>query len=141
MRAADHPRTPSRVGGWLLVLCTLLIAGHPIGFAIAAASAIQAIPLRGVPLVLVLVARLVVTAVGISAGVALANCRPSAVAMAQTALVLSAAMDLFVYATPFFPNNRMPGDTPFYVAASIGYHSAWMLYLFRSRRVREIYRS
>ena len=44
-----------------------------------------------------------------------------------------------VYTTPYFPNNRMPGDTPFYVAASLAYHGAWLAYLFRSRRVRNTY--
>jgi hypothetical protein len=107
-----------------------------LSFAVSAASAVGALYLRGVPLFLVLVARLVVTSVGIAAGMALMNARPGAVAMAQIALALSAGMDLFVYTTPFFPNNRIPGDTPLYIAASIAYHAAWMLYLLKSPRVK-----
>ena len=41
-------------------------------------------------------------------------------------------MDLVVYETAIFPNNRMPGDTPFYVAASLAYHLGWIIYLWRS---------
>jgi hypothetical protein len=33
----------------------------------------------------------------------------------------------------------MPGDTIYYVAASLTYHGAWLLYLFRSKRVRATY--
>jgi hypothetical protein len=33
----------------------------------------------------------------------------------------------------------MPGDTIYYVAASLAYHGAWLAYLWRSRRVRAIY--
>jgi hypothetical protein len=132
----DRSEAPPPAGGWLLVLCVLLIAGHPLSFAVSAASAVGALYVRGVPLLLVLVARLVVTAVGIAAGMALMNARPGAVAMTQIALALSAGMDLLVYTTPFFPNNRMPGATPVYMAASIAYHAAWMLYLLKSPRVK-----
>jgi hypothetical protein len=127
-----------RLRGAMLVLCVMLIAGHPIRLALATAVAISALPVRGAPLLLVLLARLVVTGFGVAAGRALASSRPAAVGMAQTALALSALMDAFVYTTSFFPNNRMPGDTPFYLAASLGYHLAWMLYLYRWRRVNAI---
>ena len=59
--------------------------------------------------------------------------------LARLALVASAATDLFVYTTPYFPNNRLPGDTVYYVAASLAYHGAWLLYLARSKRVRTTY--
>jgi hypothetical protein len=65
--------------------------------------------------------------------------QPGAVTLAKAALVASAAMDLFVYMTPYFPNNRVPGDTPLYVAATLAYHGAWLLYLTRSTRVRATY--
>ena len=55
------------------------------------------------------------------------------------ALVISAATDVFVYTTPYFPNNRLPGDTVYYVAASLSYHAAWLTYLILSRRVRNTY--
>ena len=95
--------------------------------------------MRGLPLALVLMLRLLVTALGIAAGLALLARRGAAVALAKTALVASAATDLFVYLTPFYPNNRLPGDTVWYVAASLLYHGVWLAYLFRSTRVRNTY--
>jgi hypothetical protein len=126
----------SGIGGWLLVLCAVLLVWQPISFALVASSALDALPVRGMPLALVLAARLVVTALGIAAGLALAARRPAAVALAKASLVTSAAMDLFVYATPYFPNNRAPGTTPIYVAITLLWYGAWTAYVFRSRRVR-----
>lgn len=131
--------TRAGVGGWLLVLCTLLLVWHPLNFAIAAASALNALPLRGTPLALVLAGRLVVTALGIAAGIALLARRPAAVMLTIAALAASAAADVFVYATPYMPSNRLPGDTKWYVAGSLLYHAAWLLYLVRSARVRNTY--
>lgn len=137
--AEINAKEPQGVGGWLLVLSRLLIVWGPANFGLAAMRALPALPLRGWPLGAVLVARLLVTAFGIGAGMALASRRSSAVRLAQTALLLSAAMDLVVYTTPYFPNNRMPGDTPLHVAASLTYHGGWLMYLHRSRRVRNTY--
>jgi hypothetical protein len=81
----------------------------------------------------------VVCAFGIAAGLALLRRLPSAVTIAKAALVASAATDLFVYATPYFPSNRLPGDTPIYVAVSLAYHAIWLTYLFTSKRVRDTY--
>ena len=127
------------IGGWLLVLCLLLLIWHPLNFAVAAAGALEALPLRGAPLAVMLAARLLVTAVGIAAGIALLARRPAAVALAMAALALSAAADLFGYTTSYMPSNRLPGDTVWYVAVSLLYHAAWLLYLVRSTRVRNTY--
>ena len=125
----------SGVGGWLLLLAALLIVWHPLSLGLVASSALEALPLRGLPLALVLLLRVVVTAIGIAAGLALAGRRPGAVGLAKVSLALSAATDVFVYTTPYFPNNRLPGETPYYVAASLIYYGAWLAYLIRSTRV------
>jgi hypothetical protein len=130
---------PARVGGWLLLLSRLLIVWHPLTLAIAAVRALDAIAVRGAPVVAVLVVRIIVTAVGVAAGIALSNRHAGAVTLAKIALISSGATDLFVYSTPYFPNNRIPGDTIYYVAASLAYHGGWLMYLFRSRRVRDTY--
>jgi hypothetical protein len=129
----------SGVGGWLLVLCGVLLVWQPVSFGLVASAALDALPVRGTPLALVLAARLLVTAVGIAAGLALAGRRPSGVAMAKASLIASAAMDLFVYATPYFPNNRAPGETPVYAAVSIAWYAGWFVYLSRSSRVRSTF--
>lgn len=129
----------SGVGGWLLVLCGVLLVWQPISFGLVASSSLDALTVRGVPLAIVLALRLLVTAFGIAAGLALAGRRPSAIFMAKIALVASAAMDVFVYATPYSPNNRAPGETPIYVAVTVGWSTAWLVYLSRSRRVRSTF--
>ena len=127
------------VSGWLLLLCRLLIVFHPLSLAVTASGALNAVAVRGTAVVLTLVLRLVVVGFGMAAGRALQTLQPGAVTLARLALVASAATDLFVYATPYFPNNRLPGDTVYYVAASLAYHGAWLLYLSRSKRVRVTY--
>ena len=131
--------SPKGVGGWLLVLCALLLVWQPVSLGFVASGVFDAVAVRGLSLALVLLLRLAVTALGIAAGLALAGGRPYAVAIAKWSLTASAAVDVFVYLTPFFPNNRFPGDTPFYVAWSLAYNGAWLMYLFRSRRVRSTF--
>lgn len=127
------------VRGWLLVLCALLLVWHPLSLGLTASSVLDRLPVRGLPLALVLMLRLFVTALGIAAGLALLARRSAAVALAKTALVASAATDLFVYLTPFYPNNRLPGDTVWYVVVSLAYHGVWLAYVFRSTRVQNTY--
>jgi hypothetical protein len=132
-------RSPSGVGGWLTLLCRLLIVFQPLSLAVTASSALDALAVRGAPVAAVLVLRLLVAALGVAAGRALQGLKPGAVALARAAVAASAATDLFVYTTPYFPNNRPPGDTVWYAGASLTIHAAWMMYLFRSRRVRNTY--
>lgn len=124
---------------WLLLLCFLLIVWHPLSLAIVAARALPALSVRGLPMAIVLVARLLVTGLGVGAGLALVRRRPGAVTLAKWALVLSAATEIFVYTTPFFPANQFPGDIPLLIGWSLAYHSIWIAYLFRSKRVRSTF--
>jgi hypothetical protein len=127
------------VKGWLLLLSRLLIVWQPLNLAVAGMGAIGAMGVRGPAVAIILVVRTIVIAVGVAAGIALSNRHAGAVSLAKVALALSAATDLFVYTTPYFPNNRAPGDTIFYIAASMAYHCVWLVYLYRSRQVRELF--
>jgi hypothetical protein len=131
-----EPLDHEGVGGWLLVLCRLLIVFHPLSLAITASNALGALAVRGAAVAMILVLRLLVVALGVAAGLALQGRRPGAVTLAKVALAVSALTDLFVYTTPYFPNNRPPGDTALYVVASLAYHAIWLGYLMRSKRVR-----
>ena len=127
---------PARAGGWLLVLCRLLIVFHPLSLAVTASGVMNALALRGLPVAIVLFMRLAVVTIGVAAGRMLQQVRPGAVAITRVALLASAAVDVFVYTTPYFPSNRLPGDTLYYVIASLAYHFGWIAYLARSKRVR-----
>ena len=129
-------RPDSGIKGWLLLLCLLLIVWQPVSLALVASSALDALSVRGWSLGAVLFFRVIVASFSVAAGIALLGQRNAAVMMTKISLALSAATDVFVYSTPYFPSDRMPGDTPFYIAASLIYYSAWMIYLFRSKRVR-----
>lgn len=109
---------------------------HPALYAWASSSVFNAIAVRGLPVALVMIARFIVVAVGVGAGIALKSKRESAVTFAIASLAASAAVDVFIYTTPYYPSNRMPGETPLYVAATVLYYSAWIGYLRRSKRVR-----
>ena len=129
------------VSGWLLLLCRLLVVFHPLSLALTASSALSALPVRGAAVALILILRLVVVGFGMAAGRALQSLQPGAVTLAQAALLASVATDVLIYTTPYFPNNRPPGDTIYYVAATLAYHGAWLLYLSRSKRVQATYTS
>lgn len=130
---------PAGIGGWLLLLCILLIAWGPIELSLVASSALAALPVRGAALGLLLVARIATAAFGLAAGLALMARQPAAVTMARISLVLTASVDTFVYLTPYFPSNRVPGDEWLYVAGTMIYAALWLLYLARSRRVRQTF--
>src|SRR3954469_16353836 len=141
-KTAVNDRTPpDDVGGWLLILCLLLLVGQPVSLAITAARSLSALSSRGLPLAFVVLGQLLVAGVGVSAGLALLGRRQGAVTLAKWSLLISAAMDQFVYATNFLPSNRLPGSTPLYAAASLLYYAVWLEYLIRSKRVRRTFGS
>jgi len=123
-------------GGWLVVLALLLVLWQPLSVAAAAAASFNAVAVRGLPVVLVLILRGAVAGFGLAAGLALLRRRPAGIVMARAALVASAAVDTFVYLTPYAPNNLPPDETTWLFAASLAYDAAWLAYLYRSKRVR-----
>jgi hypothetical protein len=125
--------------GWLLILCLLLLVYQPLSLALATSRALDALLMRGLPMLVVIVVQGLVTALGIASGLALVGRRPGAVTLAKWSLGLSAATDVFVYTTHFLPSNRFIGNTPFYVAGSLLYYGIWLAYLFRSKRVRDTF--
>lgn len=131
----DSGQQPVR--GWLRLLAWLLVMWEPVTFAIVAAGAMNALQVRGLSVGLVLLARLLAVASCVAAGRALLDMRPAGVTLARVALVAAAAVQLFAYLTPYFPSNRLPGETPLYVAVTVAYYGGWLAYLARSKRVAE----
>ena len=122
-----------------MLLCLLLMVWQPITVGLTSSRALNSIALGGLPVAVVLILRLLVAALGIAAGLALLNRRIGAVNLARIVLIVSAATDVFVYTTPYFPSNRAPGDTPIVVTVSLMYYALWIAYLSRSRRVRRTF--
>ena len=121
------------------LLCRVLILWQPVSLGLVGSSALNSLSVRGLPLALVLLGRIAVAAVGVAAGLALWRRRPGAVTLARASLLLSAAADVFVYSTPYFPNNRPPGDSTLILAASMLWYGIWLMYLWRSKRVRQVF--
>jgi hypothetical protein len=139
----DHPVASSPntgIGGWLLLLCVLLLVGQPISTALVASRLMGLLSIRGLPAAVALILRVVATGLGVAAGLALLGLRPGALVITRISLAASAATDLIVYLSPYLPNNRAPGETPIYVLASLTYHGVWLGYLFRSARVKATFR-
>jgi hypothetical protein len=124
-----------RVRGWLLLLCVLLLVWQPISLSLTIASRLDSLPLRGPGFAVVLASRFLAAALGIAAGLSLMQRRPGAVSLARASLIFSAAIDVLVYATPWYPNNRPPGDAPLILTGSLIYYALWLGYLWRSKRV------
>lgn len=135
----EAERSRSGIGGWLLVLGVALLIWQPINLALIASATVGEIAVRGAGLAIVLVARVLVTALGVAAGIALVGRREGAVGVTKAALVASAVTDVFIYTTSYAPSNRMPGDVPLYVAGSLAYHGIWLAYLARSKRVKNTF--
>lgn len=127
-----------RLTGWLLILSRLLLVYQPLNLAVSAAAALNSMPTRGPRVLVAIAVRVIGAALSVAAGLALTNRQPHALRLTQIALVVSASCDVFIYTTSFYPNNRPPGDTPFYVAATIVVHGAWLAYTVLSRRAREL---
>jgi hypothetical protein len=130
--------TDTKIGGWLRVLALLLVVWEPLGFAVAASGAMNALAVRGTSVALVLAARLVVTALSVAAGLTLLDGRRAGVALGAVALGLSACVQLIGALTPYFPSNRVPGDAPLYVMEIAVYYGGWLIYLATSRRARAL---
>jgi hypothetical protein len=111
-----------------------LLVVQPIVVGLAASASLDAALIRGMPAMLLLILRLVVTAVGVGAGLALAGRRIGAVSFARFSLITSAATDLIIYITPFYPNRRAPGETPIWIAGTVLLYGGWLLYLAWSQR-------
>ena len=125
--------------GWLGLLSRVLVLWQPLSLGLVGSNALNSLSVRGLSLALVLLGRIAVAAVGVAAGLALWTHRPGAVALARASLVLSAAADIFVYSTPYFPNNRPPGDSTLILAASLLWYGLWLMYLWRSKRVQRTF--
>lgn len=131
-------RVAPRPGGWLGLLCRILIFWQPLMLGLVASGALRSLAVRGWPLAAVLVGRMAVAAFGIAAGLALWRRAPSGLTLVRASLLLSAAGDIFVYTTPYMPNNRPPGDTTLILAASLVWYGVWLVYLWRSPQVRNL---
>lgn len=120
-------------------LALFLLIWEPLGFAFAAASALDRLMAYGAPALLLLAFRVGVTALGIVAGRALWAGRYGAPALGQWWALLHAAAVSLTFHTPYFPGNRPPSLKRVTLAAIVAWDVAWAAYLRWSPRVAAAY--
>jgi hypothetical protein len=115
---------------WPLVALTLvLVVWEPATFALYASGIVGRVVDRGGWAVALLLMRVVVTAVGVAAGLALWNRRPWGVRFARVAMVLSAAATIANAVTGALPSNAPPGLAGPTLAVTLIWDAAWVIYL------------
>jgi hypothetical protein len=130
---------PSRPARAALVLAGLLLVWQPLSLATTMSGLVDELSVRGAGLGFILLLRLLAAGLGIAAGLGLFQAKPGVVILAKASLIVSAAVDVVAYVTPWSPNNRPPGDATIILVSSLVYYGAWFTYLTRSKRVRERY--
>ena len=111
------------------VLVILLVVWEPAAFAFYASAIVDRLIDRGLTAILLLVLKLGVLGMGITAGRALWSSRPGSIRFAQVALALSAATTLMIAVSDAWP-PRAPGTVVPLTAGVLLYDVAWIVYLF-----------
>jgi hypothetical protein len=123
----------------ILFLVLILTIWNPASLALEASSIVWTIGTRPTLSLFFLGARLIITSVGIAAGLALWLRRPGAVSLAKLALVLFAVETVARLSIPVDMGSAPPGTRLPLAMFIIVHNGAWYLYLQISRRVRAHY--
>lgn len=130
-----RPRIPL----WILPLIFILTVWNPATLALRAASMVSNIESRSTLSIVFLAARLIITSVGVAAGMALWLRRPGAVWLAKLALMLFAIEAVVRLATRVDLGSAPPGTRLPLAMFIILHNGAWYLCLQISGRVRAAY--
>lgn len=129
----------SGVRGWLLLLCLLLTIWEPASLALVAASRVAEVATGNLASMVLLLARLFVTAAGVAAGIALWRRHSHAVTLARAALVLSALEDVARIFSRYGASTAPPGTRLPVALFIVCYYAAWLAYLQKSKRVKSTF--
>jgi hypothetical protein len=129
----------ARIPLWILPLILILTIWNPATLALHAASVVWNIGTRPPLSLAFLAVRLIITSVGVAAGIALWLRRPGAVWLAKTALTLFAVEAVARLSTGVDLGNAPPGTRLPLALVVIVHNAAWYAYLQISRRVRGAY--
>jgi hypothetical protein len=138
-RVVPGPKSGARSPKPILVLCFLLTIWNPASLALTAAAAVPSIFTRSTLSLFFLVTRLVLTSVGVAAGLALWLQKPGAVQLAKLSLMLFGIEAVARLSTRVNLSTAPPGTRLPLAVFIIMHNAAWYLYLQKSRRVRATY--
>ena len=123
----------------ILLLVFILTVWNPASLAVHAASVFARIDSRSTLSLIFLGVRLVITSVGVAAGIALWLRRPGAIALARLALALFGIEAAIRLSSRIDLGSAPPGTRLPLAVVIILHNAAWYLYLQRSRRVQAFY--
>jgi hypothetical protein len=129
----------SRIPLGILLLVFILTIWNPATLALQAASSVWNIGARSTLSLVFLAARLIITSVGVAAGIALWLRRPGAVRLAKLALMLFAIEAVVRLSSRVDLGSAPPGSRLPLAMFIILHNGAWYWYLQISRRVRAAY--
>jgi len=123
----------------ILLLILILAIWNPASLALQAASAVSSIESRSTLSLLFLAARLLITSVGVAAGIALWLRRPGAVWLAKLSLALFGIEAVLRLSSRVDLGSAPPGTRLPLAIFVVVHNAAWYFYLQSSRRVRAAY--
>jgi hypothetical protein len=120
------------------IVAALLVVWEPLTFAIAASSAIDWLMQRGLMAVVFLIARLLVTGIGISAGMRLWQEQPGGIALARWAYAGQLAAAIVAHSTRLWPTTLAPGIAEPAFAVGVAWYAGWLVWtVFAKDRLRQ----
>jgi len=123
----------------ILFLIFILTIWNPANLALQAASTLSNIETRPTVSIVFLAVRLLITSVGVAAGIALSLRRPGGVWLAKLALALFALEAVTRLSTRVDVGSAPPGTRLPLAIFVIAHNAAWFAYLRLSRRVEAVY--
>jgi len=123
----------------ILFLIFILTIWNPANLALQAASTLSNIETRSTVSIVFLAVRLLITSVGVAAGIALSLRRPGSVWLAKLALALFAIEAVARLSTRVDLGSAPPGTRLPLAMFVIAHNAAWFAYLRLSRRVEATY--
>ncbi len=123
----------------ILLLIVILLIWNPASLALQASSAVGSIGTRPTLSLFFLTARLLITGVGVAAGMALWQRRPGAVWLAKVSLMLFGIEAVARLSSRIDLGSAPPGTRLPLAVFVVGHNAGWYLYLHLSRRVRAVY--
>ena len=123
----------------ILLLIFILTIWNPGTLALHAASVAWSIESRPALSLVFLAARLIITSIGVAAGIALWLRRPGAISLAKLSLMLFGIEAVVRLSSRADLGGAPPGTRLPLAVFVILHNAAWYLYLHFSRRVRAVY--
>ena len=123
----------------ILLLIFVLTIWNPSNLALQAASTLSGIGLRPTVSIAFLVARFLITSVGLAAGIALSLRRPGGIWLAKLALALSTIEAVARLSTRVDLGSAPPGTRLPLAIFVVAHNAAWFAYIRLSRRVSAVY--